>query len=404
MSDILRTIKDELGPDAVILSTREMGRQGHGAKTLASMEVTVAIDQTPVEQTKEISKNGFDEHLETALQEDLYKEIKTIKSALADIRNTYPAKDALPSKKIVETWHEMKVMLKALTDSKKEDPCFSENRTLFHIFQILTESGIDSATAKDLCIGLKSYLSPEALWETQRVKHSLREMIEDMVMVTGDLASGNRSARTNLPKVIALVGPTGVGKTTTIAKLGAMQIKKSRKVTLVSLEDQKIGEGYQLERYANRLGIPVRKVGSCEKLRMLISQKKGGEIIMIDTPGRSHFDSHGFSILRNMREMNVPVDMQLVLSANIKISDMADMIDRFSTLSISSVVFTKLDETGTYGALFSAVGRKRKPISYLTTGRKVPEDIEVATSRRFANLILNGRQGILGKLNKSSGV
>ncbi len=292
----------------------------------------------------------------------------------------------------------MKVMLKSLTDARQEDPLFSSNETFVNIFQSLIASGIDPETAKHLCKGVKTHLSPEELWEPARVQDSLREIVEGLVHVTGGIDAETvpgflgglrpNAVLGNLPTVIALVGPTGVGKTTTIAKLGAAFIKDNKKVTLLALNDEAEADGGRLMRYADHLGLPAFKLGSYEGLAALIARKQADEIVLVDTAGRSHLNQAEVADLKGLSTAFSGIQTHLVLSANTRGSDMNDMIDRFSVIPIDSLLFTKIDETERYGALFSAMGRKRKPVSYLTTGRRVPEYIEVATAKRMTELVL----------------
>lgn len=395
MSGILRTIKEELGPDAVILSTKEIGKGSVGSNSPSVIEVTAATDPAHAIQNGNDKAPLFENQLERVLQGDIYEELKSIKGSLASLLGPDRSEEDVPSNKIYEMWLEMKVMLKALKETRQEAPLFSTNRAMFHLFQNLIASGMDSETAKDLCGGVKTHLSPEALFEPGQIGQCLKELLESLVQVKGDFETDVMARHAGEPKVIVLVGPTGVGKTTTLAKLGANEMKKEKKVTLVSFESEEDGEEERLMHFAHRIGIPALKVGSRDRLAQVIARRSSDERILVDTLGCSHFDQKRLAQLKGLTEAIDPIEMHLVLSASTKENDMSDMIDRFSTIPIDALLFSKIDETNTYGPLFSAMGRKRKPISYLTTGRQIPDDIEMATPKRFAELILQGQNGIL---------
>ncbi len=388
MSEILHRIRKELGPDAVILTTREMVSRKRNAPP--SIEVTAAIDSQTVETTQNEGSKPFENQLARVIENDIYKELQTIKGGLEALRQAEKGPVEVPAQKIHETWLEMKIMLKALTEARQEAPLLPGNQSLLTLYQKLRSCGIDSETASTLCKGVMAELSLEDLWEPEQVQRSLKGIIEDLVKVTGGLERVDSPSERKGARTLALVGPTGVGKTTTIAKLGADQMKQNRPVTLVSFDHEGMKDGEKLMRFGDLLGIPAISVASSDRLRTILSNRRSDELILIDTGGRSHFDQKGLARLKGLTAGLDLLETHLVLSANTKASDLGDMIDRFSIFPIDALVFTKIDETSTYGALFLAMGKKRKPISYLTTGQQVPDDIEVATSKRFADLVLQG--------------
>lgn len=365
------------------------------------VEITAAVEpEAPAKPDEAETPPQFESALKQAVQGDLYKELQGIKSSLDALKQGKPgvlekqdeteklaSEAASPQKDIRETWLEMKIMLKSLSDLQKAHPGFSQHNTLARLYERLIQSGVDAETARHLVQAVTEELSQEELWRPERVQHSIHTIIENLVQVTGPFVV-NEGADQQRPKVVALVGPTGVGKTTTIAKLGMDWKKREKPVTLVSLCDQEGLFVDPLSHYADYYGLPAVKVGSWEGLGRLVAQRKGGELILVDTSGRSHLKPEDVAVLKGLISVKIPLETHLVLSANIKGGDLSDMIDRFSVIPIDSLLFTKIDETQTYGPLLSAIGRKRKPVSYFTTGRRVPEDIEAATPKRFTDLVL----------------
>jgi len=417
MSGILRAIKLELGPNAVILSTQEVSKKKAGLLCRPIIQVTAAVDslvtpssnqvfsktlraKTPEkEPAKKSQKEGqsFEKTLDTLVQKDLYQELKEIRKGLEDIRKAPQAKAAALPPEVHETWLEMKVMLKALRDMQQADPQLSKDQNLRNLYQQLLRSGFDLETAKSLSAEVAKTLSQEAIWQPSELKGVLHELLERRVEVTGPFGLNRTGYRGPLSErgllnVVSLVGPTGVGKTTTTAKIAVSRLRQNERAKLVAFDPEGEEHGDTLLHFAERFGIPALKVHSWDRLQSLLSKRKPGELILVDTAGRSHLDERGVAILRRMALIGVPIETHLVLSANIKEGDLSEMIDRFSVLSLRSLIFTKLDETTSYGSLFSAIGRKKKALSYLTDGQRVPDDIAVATPGGFADLLLAGRQ------------
>jgi flagellar biosynthesis protein FlhF len=190
-------------------------------------------------------------------------------------------------------------------------------------------------------------------------------------------------------RVAALVGPTGVGKTTTIAKLAAYaKLELKQKVALVTLDTFRMAAVDQLHQYSEILQVPLHVALTVEDLRAALRFYSDRTLVLIDTPGHSPKDSEVQGQLRRYLDELTEVETHLVLSATTKPRDLADIAQRFEPLKPGRLIFTKLDETSTFGPLLSTLVRVKRPISYLGTGQGVPQDLEMATSRRIADLIL----------------
>jgi flagellar biosynthesis protein FlhF len=189
--------------------------------------------------------------------------------------------------------------------------------------------------------------------------------------------------------VTALVGPTGVGKTTTIAKLAAYaKLELKQKVALVTLDTFRLAAVDQLQQYAQILQVPLHVALTVEDLRSALRFYQDRTLVLIDTPGHSPKDEEVLGQLQRFLEELPEVETHLVLSATTKPRDMADIAQRFEPLKPTRLIFTKLDETSTHGPILSTLVRVKRPLSYLGTGQEVPQDLELATSRRVADLIL----------------
>jgi len=190
-------------------------------------------------------------------------------------------------------------------------------------------------------------------------------------------------------QIKVMVGPTGVGKTTCIAKLSAIdKIYHNRKVGLISLDTYRIAAIEQLRTYANIAKIPLEVAYTATEVINGLTNLSECDIIYIDTPGRS---PRNFQALKEMSQFlsGCPaLDVQLVLSLTSKLEDMNETINKFSILPISQLLFTKLDETNSIGTMLSVMHYAKRPASYLATGQNVPDDIQKANSKTIAKMIM----------------
>jgi flagellar biosynthesis protein FlhF len=208
----------------------------------------------------------------------------------------------------------------------------------------------------------------------------------DKVKVT-EPGSRPRSA----PRLMAFVGPTGVGKTTTIAKLAALNVlSERRRVALITLDTYRIAAAEQLKVYGNIIGTPVLVATNRDELHRALRETRGYDAVFIDTAGRCHRSPEHMWELKGLLALPEPMEIHLVLSATTREEEAEEMIRQFSLLPLHSLLFTKLDESGSMGSLFNLVVHTARPLSYLSTGQRVPEDIEVATPERIIDLLWHG--------------
>ena len=201
--------------------------------------------------------------------------------------------------------------------------------------------------------------------------------------------SGAASASARGPRVLALVGPTGVGKTTTIAKLAAIYTvgiggEKPRSVRMITIDNYRIGARQQIETYGNIMGVPVSCVETAEDLKKTIAFHADADLILVDTIGKSPRDSVRLAEMQRIISACGPkAEVHLALAATTKTSDMTETLRQFEPFGYGAVVLTKLDETIRLGNAISVLAEKRKALSYLTTGQRVPQDIERASVPRL---------------------
>lgn len=191
------------------------------------------------------------------------------------------------------------------------------------------------------------------------------------------------------PVVVPLVGPTGVGKTTTIAKLAAnFSILENVKVGLVTVDTYRIAAVQQLRTYASIIGIDLHVAYTPDELKDAVDQLSDKDLILIDTAGRSQTNAMHMGELRSFLHVLPSPEVHLVLSATTRLQDMLNVATRFAETGFDRLIITKIDETSFYGSLYQVPRLIGKPLSYLTTGQSVPDDIDVAAGDRVARLIM----------------
>ena len=191
------------------------------------------------------------------------------------------------------------------------------------------------------------------------------------------------------PKVVALIGPTGVGKTTTLAKIAAkFVLEQGARVALITADTDRISAVEQLKTYSDILGLPLEIVYNPEALRNAIEKHKDKQLILIDTAGRSQYNEYQMKELSGLLSIDADIEKHLVMSATTKTSDGVELLENFSICQPDRVIFTKVDETGTHGIILNILHRRKVALSYITNGQSVPDDIEPASVERLAELLL----------------
>ena len=188
---------------------------------------------------------------------------------------------------------------------------------------------------------------------------------------------------------VMLLGPTGVGKTTTIAKLAAIKaLWEHKKVLLLTSDTYRIAAVEQLKTYAKILGVPIEIIFDINAIPGVVDEHDNAEIILLDTAGRSQRDKKNMELFENLYNAFTPDAVHLVLAANMKYKDMLDVVEHIPNIPVSHLLFTKLDETVSYGSIFNIQQVMGCPVSFLTVGQNVPKDIETASGSRIAEFLM----------------
>ena len=191
------------------------------------------------------------------------------------------------------------------------------------------------------------------------------------------------------PKIVALIGPTGVGKTTTLAKIAAkFVLDNAVSAAVITADTYRIAAKEQLQTYANIMGLPLEVVISSEALQQAIKKHSDKKLILIDTAGRSQFNEFQVKELCDLLTVDFEIEKHLVLSATTKNRDAEEILKRFSVCAPDRIIFTKTDETSSLGILLNLLYKRKIALSYLTTGQRVPDDIIPASFGKLAEMLL----------------
>lgn len=255
---------------------------------------------------------------------------------------------------------------------------------LFHVYTDLIDSDVEEELAREFVFRLKQEATPEQLGDKYAAKALLAAMVEGELKVCDpiQITPGQR-------KVVALVGPTGVGKTTTIAKLAAnFRLRDSVRMGLVTVDTYRIAAVEQLRTYAEIIDLPMKVVTNPLEMRRALDELTGLDLVLIDTAGRSPRDELRIQELKSLLNEAQIDEAHLVLSMTSSSRALKATAEKFATANISSLILTKLDEAPGLGGILSAARQIPFPVSYVTTGQDVPNDIEPSNASRLSRLIL----------------
>ena len=230
-------------------------------------------------------------------------------------------------------------------------------------------------------------------WNGNSVDYILSNVYQKMILKFGTPHGIDLSGKK--PKILFFVGPTGVGKTTTIAKVASkLKVEQGKKVAFLTADTYRIAAAEQLRTYANILDTPLNIIYYPEELNQAVEKLEDFDVILVDTAGFSHKNvEQKEDIRRLIKSVDVKYDSEvyLVLSATTKYKDLIEISDVYKEISNYKIIFTKLDETTTYGSILNIKLYSNAEVSYITNGQNVPDDIEVFNSQKIVKRLLGGR-------------
>jgi flagellar biosynthesis protein FlhF len=283
----------------------------------------------------------------------------------------------------------------------KVDPKLAETvepGPLLELTNKLVDNDTPVAVADRIIGRVRDRLDPIELRDPVVVRQAVLREIEATIDTRADsMLAISAGASTGKPRVLALVGPTGVGKTTTVAKLAAAcKLRHARRVGLITSDTYRIAAVEQLRTYAQIIGLQIKVVMSPEEMAGAVASLSGMDVIIVDTAGRSQHDARRLDELKAFVDAAGADETHLVLSSTVGETVLNRTADRFKVLGPDRVILTKLDEAVCTGQLVGLTGRIGLPLSFVTTGQEVPDDIEPARADRLARVALDGPQVLFG--------
>lgn len=376
----LKQAKEEMGRDAIILQSRQIKRRGLLSFFYAPLvEITVAADNTLQVHTDRLRKPS-------APSPELVKTDQPVKTILTD--TSLASRDD----ELLSELQNMKGLIEEIKSSMYELELIGGlPEQLQALYEILVNNHVDREIALTIVSNLSSRLSESGLDGFGQARELCLLALQEYFCEVQPIEVAPDKKGT----VVFIVGPTGVGKTTTIAKLAAnMAFMEGKDVALVTLDTYRISAAEQLRTFAEIIGVPITVVFDNTDLGTAIEEFKEKDLIFVDTAGRSPNNPGQIDELRGFIDTAHPDETILVLSVTTDSSDLLHIYQQFEKVGIDKVIFTKLDETYHYGTILNTIYEIKKPIAYFTTGQNVPDDIEVPDSSKMARLLLR-RDGTL---------
>ncbi|MDB5305522.1 MAG: Flagellar biosynthesis protein FlhF [Phycisphaerales bacterium] len=386
MGEALTQVKSVMGSDAIILHTRTIQtRRWLGLRRREMVEITAGKGLN-IGSRSPRRQPASDPRPAAATYNRAGAAPRNAVEGSRQIMET-PAASSAAILCLTQEMSSLKGMVKDLVTQTRQRQSPQVPEDLFDYYTQLLTNEVADELATELIKALQKQIRPEHLSQPEFVKEKLAEQLEKLLPTAGPIIR----TKTQGAHVVALIGPTGVGKTTTIAKLAAnLKLREKHRVGLITLDTYRIAAVDQLKRYADIIGSPLRVVNGSDDLRDAIRSMSDCDFILIDTAGRSPNDALKLSELKSLLAVAEPDEVHLVLSTTASQECLQLAVARFGDVRVDKIIFTKLDEAAHVGVMLNVIRKVNKSLSYITTGQDVPDDIEVGKGRRLAQLILGG--------------
>ncbi len=402
-AEALKRAQQECGENALVISTKQIRKKTISSSAL--YEVVVAIEDAPmqgaprVEPKAEPKYNKSGEDVLFSLSEAA-KQISQIAQATSDTsfsNSMKPLEKTVPNEDLGDIKNEINKLadkIKLIQEMFWEEKAPHRNHLAIpsefsEIYKLAKTSGMGEDHLENIMNLTLEHMPVRMKNSSETIKRYFQVLLRKLipVRVEAELPKGSK-------RVMMFVGPTGVGKTTTIAKLAArysyIQEKRS-KVGIITLDTYRIGAVEQLFAYAKMMRLPIEDVVDPSDFNSALSSLGHCDVILIDTVGSSQYDKEKLIKLNKfLQNSQMQIDVNLVLSAGCKLEDLKEIYKNFSFLDIDTLIFTKFDETKVFGTIFSLIYDTDKPVSYFSVGQEVPDDIVPASSDFLVECILEG--------------
>ncbi len=379
--DAIQKVKLDLGRDAIILSTRKIRRKGllgFFMKPLVEVVATIDIDNSKEYPPNTKKRNDIEDVRPLQLQNEFNNEFLKSLDAIRSSEDTAIKNEVNQIKNMVSKMYES-------ISNEKLDGRLSEISN--ELIKRLEDSDISRTIVEEIKKELVEKEEINHSQDEEAIKKQISAILQRYIVVTKEDMNDKKEQ-----KIIMFVGPTGVGKTTTLAKLAAdMVLNEKKNVGVITSDTYRISAVEQLKTYCEIIGVPLSIVYSPNEFSDVINNYHNKDIILVDTAGRSHKDKYQLLELKSLISANFDYDIYLVMSATTKYSDCMEIVNSYSFLNDYKLIFTKLDETSSYGTILNVSHISKKELCYFTTGQSVPDDIEKADSTKIIKCILGER-------------
>jgi flagellar biosynthesis protein FlhF len=404
MAEALTQVKREMGIDAVILHTRTFQtRYWLGLRRREMVEITAGKGLNLVGRSPRSAPaarqpesrpggGGLATYTRTAVATATARPVPAnrdlpprdpVQAGRALLES--PAGNSAAIMSLTTEMGQLKNMVKDLVTQTRSAKAPNVPEDLFDYYMQLIENQVAEELATEIIRTLQKNVRPEHYNQPDVMRERIAEQLEKLLPTTGPI---QRTKATG-PHVVALIGPTGVGKTTTIAKLAAnLKLREKHRVGLITLDTYRIAAVDQLKKYADIIGSPLKVVANGEDLTAALLGMQDFDFVLIDTAGRSPNDTMKLNELKSLLAVAEPDEVHLVLSTTNSEECIQLAVSRFADVRVDKIIFTKLDEAAHVGVVLNVVRKVNKSLSYVTTGQDVPDDIEIGRGRRLAQLIL----------------
>lgn len=424
IADALAQVKQDLGKDAVILHTRSFksgGLFGLGARKMYEVTASINIRTAPApkrqpNRTDQRRAEGAPAGADASSDHRLATTLAVARAYGAGAAGRRSADALAPAASHAATGAStsplvtparlapvspgasadleaelasIKSMVARVLSTSANARCALMPDALQAMYLRLLEAEVSSQIADEIIAAVRDDLSAAQACDAPAVRDATLRRLASYIPVCAESAAIARAAD-GRPFTVALVGPTGVGKTTTLAKLAATwKLRHGRRVGLITADTYRIAAVDQLRTYANIIGLPLHVASTPRDVAAACDALADYDCILIDTAGRSPSDTDRLDELRAFLGAARPHQTHLVLSSAASESGMLHAAERFRAVSPDRVIFTKLDEAVNFGVLVNVGRRVQAALSYITTGQEVPDTIEPGRADRIARLILS---------------